>query len=419
MREHEIGAFTFPVPGSATPSLCWTPDSRYLLFKASDADGADLYAQRIRDGVPDGNSILIKNDVGEISPLQVLRDGRLLFRRGDPPRQPSLSYYLASVDPETGRIVGSPTRVTDTVSGGGDPSPDGRSVAVPASFRGSFVGGWTNLGIVSIEGKVERIIPMTLRGVLPQAWFPDGKSLMVHTAGSMNGIFRVDIATGQTQSLFSVSLANTNTASWGGYVTHFPALSRDGRKIAFLMPIDYETKQTGPRALFVINAEPAAKPPLVWNDPNEVVGWPGWSPDGSFIAFMGRNPKTKTVRILVVLAAGGEVRELARHDNAVAPPVGVEGGLSGGLTWLPNGKCIFYTRVREGDESPSRRKEVWRVSAQGGDKARIVELDSYDARHFRFSRDGRTLFFVGLRNPERPPSQPIGFFTLENFLPKE
>lgn len=413
-REHEIGPFVFPEPGVVTPSFCWTSDSRHLLFQAPNR--RELYAQSIRDGVPNAAPILIKKDIGDARALQVLQDGRLLFRKGDPLRRQS--YYRVSVDLNTGQTVGSPTRVADALYGGaGTLSPDGRRLAIPyALFSGLFGDGRTVLNVLLIDGKVERDISVNLRGALPQAWFPDGKCLMVQ---AMKGIFRVDIATGHAQSLFSVSAANTNGPRGGGYVTHYPAMSRDGRKIAFVMPIDYETKQEGRRALFVINAEPGAKPILVRNEPDEGVGWPDWSPDGRSIGFMGRNPETKILRILVMPASGSEVRELARHENEVPPSSGVWGTLSGGLAWSPNGKYIYYTRVQEGDGAPALRKEVWRVNTQDGDKVRMGELDGYDARHFQISSDGRALFFVGRVSLERSPAQPVEFFTWENFLPAQ
>jgi Tol biopolymer transport system component len=60
---------------------------------------------------------------------------------------------------------------------------------------------------------------------------------------------------------------------------------------------------------------------------------PRWSPDGKWIAFMGRTPN-QTYRIFTVPATGGIPKEASEGDDPQGAP-----------TWSPDGKSLIYAGV--------------------------------------------------------------------------
>jgi dipeptidyl aminopeptidase/acylaminoacyl peptidase len=193
------------------------------------------------------------------------------------------------------------------------------------------------------------------------------------------------------------------------------------------MPLDPQVSPDGERVLYrLVHADrdaDAARSRLVvrsWrgDDQLELTGagaldaWGRWSPDGGRIAFVSdRAPKNG---IFVVDAAGGEPRELARHDWPIA-----------GLAWSPDGTRLAYT-VRVG--GTAGREPVVRVTRRpdykldgvgfigdarsqvhlldvGSAEVRRLTADSNDLTLPRWSPDGRTLAALrsslGLSGPTR------------------
>lgn len=110
-----------------------------------------------------------------------------------------------------------------------------------------------------------------------------------------------------------------------------PAVSPDGRKVAFSMNRESES------VLAVIDAVPEATPQVVWKGARYDQAYqPAWSPDGARIAFSAW--RTDGYRdILVADPASGKVEEIT-HDRAVdmAP------------AWSADGRWIYFDSDRTG-----------------------------------------------------------------------
>jgi Tol biopolymer transport system component len=238
------------------------------------------------------------------------------------------------------------------------------------------------LWVSKVDGTEARKVPTEIHNPFEYGWFPDGKSVL--TGGyadggkGKRGLFRVDVATGKTETLYTSDQFISNAR-----------LSPDGQQIAF-----------GMVGLNVMKAEPNAQPVLLRHGSAN----PAWSPDGRSIAFIDRPRQAESNRLLVIPAAGGEPKELV-------------GPTPGSLTfplWSPNGKFIVYSRVA--DARPDSPPEIWLVSTAGGPPVHLREFDGYlpQTDSCLWSADGKALLFKG--RAERPK---VSVWSMTNYLPAD
>jgi len=88
---------------------------------------------------------------------------------------------------------------------------------------------------------------------------------------------------------------------------------------------------------------------------------PRWSPDGKWVAFMGKQPD-RPWRIFVVPAAGGVPKEAAQSDDNQGAP-----------TWSPDGRSLSYGNVL--------------CLAEHTCAIHTIDLASARLRHFPIPRD--------------------------------
>jgi len=99
---------------------------------------------------------------------------------------------------------------------------------------------------------------------------------------------------------------------------------------------------------------------------------PRWSPDGKWIAFMGKRPGAP-YRIFIAPAAGGILREASRGtDNQGAP------------TWSPDGRRLIYGRVMCQEE---RTCAIEEIDLETGEQSMVPGSEGLSTA--RWSPDGR------------------------------
>lgn len=154
----------------------------------------------------------------------------------------------------------------------------------------------------------------------------------------------------------------------------FPALSSDGRMVAFSWAADQSdnddiyVKQTVAGEAIRVTTHPASDRK------------PAWSPDGHYLAFLrAARQAGEPHHLLIIPALGGAEREIARVDD--------------GVEWSPDGQSLAVT----GLSGPGGGMGIYLIGVDGQERRRITEHAAeggfYDSTP-RFSPDGRSLAFL-------------------------
>nr|WP_240954023.1 S9 family peptidase [Solimonas marina] len=123
-----------------------------------------------------------------------------------------------------------------------------------------------------------------------------------------------------------------------------------------------------------------------------------WSPDGRFFAFVGRLGGDKVDQLYVMAVDGGDAQRVMVRHHAISSP-----------RWSADGKQIYFLenvaldknlekRIKQKDdmvpfETPTRRRELWRVTVADGSVERITHGDGYDVKAFTLAPDGRSVVY--------------------------
>ena len=176
---------------------------------------------------------------------------------------------------------------------------------------------------------------------------------------SFQDVFRWDAKTRETTRLTTGKRARD------------PAVSRDGRRVAFSM------NQSSESVLAVIDAVPEAEPQIMWKGERYDQAYqPAWSPDGGRIAFSAW--RTHGYRdILVVDVATKKITEIT-HDRAVdmAP------------SWSADGRVIYFDSDRTGISN------VYAYDTDAGTTWQVTNVLG-GAFQPRPSPDGKRLVYLG------------------------
>jgi hypothetical protein len=156
----------------------------------------------------------------------------------------------------------------------------------------------------------------------------------------------------------------------GGQATG-PALSPDGRKVAFSVA---DPSNGDNWDIYVINVDGTGLTNLT-NHP-EFDGWrPAWSPDGQQIAFFSTRDDPINDEVYVMNADGSNVRRLT--DNPAD---------DANMTWSPDGTRIAWETNREGDF------DIWIMDADGSNPTGLT-VDPADDEWPAWSPDGTKIAF--------------------------
>ncbi len=309
----------------------WTPDGKGLLF-ASDRTGTmDLWFVRVDQGKPQDSPVLVKKEVGNITPLGLTRDSSLYY---------GLSVgmedvYVATLDATTGKILSPPAALSRRYTGGNlapDWSPDGKYIAY-SSKRVPLVSGGNsrNITIRSVESGEERELQSKVDPRYNLRWSPDGRAILVVGGGPENqvGAYVVNAQTGD----ITASLPWAFWAEW----------SRDGQAVFYLhnnpdkVPLLVRDLKTGQER-------------DLWRVP---VGSISASPDGKWLAFSSADSERKVSTLNIMPAAGGDPRVVLTVNKP-------EDFMS--IVWSPDGRHLYFARRNVSEN----RSQMWRIAVEGG-----------------------------------------------------
>ncbi len=252
---------------------------------------------------------------------------------------------------EPNPLVGArPMQVTGAPGWESEPrlSPDGSRIAFVSSEAGQ-----RDVWVVAAEGgEPVRLTDDPADDYRP-AWFPDGGSLaFVSERTGRAAIWRVGQLGGGATLLVDDA--------------YFPAISPDGRRIAFSRLDD-----AGDLCIFVAPLDdPAAARQLtrtgegLWAHRS-----PAWSPDGRTICYATHHD------LWLVGADGKGARQLLQDGIYDSNPV-----------WSPGGRWIYFDSRRDDNQA------LWRASVRGGSPMRL-SLGSRDEQHVSLSVDGSRLAY--------------------------
>jgi dipeptidyl aminopeptidase/acylaminoacyl peptidase len=123
-----------------------------------------------------------------------------------------------------------------------------------------------------------------------------------------------------------------------------PALSPDGRRVAFVVTTVVEDKDRRHNEIWIAPADGSA-PAFRYTSPSTEASNPNWSPDGSLLAFTSkREASDEDVWFLRTAAPGGEAFQIK--------------GVHATPYFSPDGQWLAYTW--RGEEPDSLKKETWR-----------------------------------------------------------
>jgi Tol biopolymer transport system component len=356
--------------------LGWHPDGA-ILFYSRRGGSLGVWRLPMADGRPAGPAELVRADMLGVEPLG-FAGGRFYYGVNvNPPR-----LYTASVDFETGRMVGAPITVEDPARirvNGWDWSPDGNFLAYSGSVPGA---GGSLVVIRSDRGEEVRALRLELGATRRIRWTPDGGSLIVFARDDKGrrGFHRIDLETGSYTTIVRDDQLDHPTPR-GDF-----DVSADGRTIFFAThPPD--TDRWTLVAYDIESGTARSITPAEWRMRGEAMSWiyaaVSASPDGSRLAIVAPDTASNDRLIGTIPTDGGPFTPLARVDD---------GDLIQGPEWSADGRFVVFSTGRLGTRGWEAWK-TWIVPADGAEARPLELVEDHDDGRVRLHPDGRRITF--------------------------
>lgn len=350
--------------------LGWLPDGSGILFYSDRHQTRGIWKQPIRDGRAEGEPLLVRPAVWQLTPLGFSRDA---YFYGVHVRSPQV--YTMTVDQTANRVVVDPAAVQDPSAGQtgfGAWSADGRYFAYLRElpdFSDALV-------IRSVDGADAREVRVDLDDPRHIQWHPDGRSmLMVGTDPEGRiGIHRVDIRTGDVTLV--VQRAEAEPSDLGRF-----RLSPDGGSILYWKQLDPSQRGAHKDARMALRDLATGEETLI----HEVLN-PGpafFSPDGSMYVKMDWNPDTRLHSLFVARTDGAAGRRtIYETEHALLQN-------RGGFPFTPDGRHVIAAEHRRDPEEV----RLLKIPVDGGDPIVLLTWTEGRMVDLRMSPDGRRISF--------------------------
>jgi len=379
-----------PIPLVKHPAddqlLGWVPGSDTVLFVSDRTGTKEAWALHVVDGKPQGEPILVRKDIGQISSMGFTDRGSFYYNIGIS----VVDIFEGSLDLAKGTVVAPPKKIPQRVVGtssSAEWSFDGKSLAYVSERKaGSASQGSYILCIRSDQTGEEREIPLSTDSFWKMHWSADGGAVFAAMGDATNqGLFKIDIRTGKQDLLarsgYSDSLIKDFAVSPDGksvYYAHFQWV----KKLANIIKRDLETglekevyRQAGPPDLSNLAV----------------------SPDGKSLSFSTADSLAKQSFVIRIMpTAGGETRDILQGKLEIFAK----------HAWTPDGKTILFIK-RTASGTKDEKRELWQVDSTGGEPKKISV--GMELRDMQLHPDGRRFVFTSGNNSKE-------IWVMENFL---
>ncbi|MGH8113806.1 MAG: TolB family protein, partial [Rhodanobacteraceae bacterium] len=197
-----------------------------------------------------------------------------------------------------------------------------------------------------------------------------------------------------------------------------PQLSPDGKSVAVVVTTPVWKTDKYDTELDIVNVASGARRALTHD--REHVSSPRWSPDGTRLAFLAKDSKTKKSQIYVMPLAGGDAQRITDAKQGIVE-----------FTWSPESDRIAYItqdppinekaikahdkafQVTDGNfqlREAVAPWHLWVVAAAGGNPTQLtkgtysLQTDQEGATPLVWSHDGKSIVFTKFPSPYWGPS---------------
>jgi len=366
--------------------LGWVPDSDYVLF-ASDRTGTlGAWVVPVVGGQRTRPPELVRPDLWNVTPMGFTADGSFFYSV----QTSTQSVQTATLDPETARILSTPTDV--------DPRQIGRTWRPRWSPDGLYLAYRTGLDrrknvitIRSVETGETREFDFKLNTTAPPRWAPDGKSFLLLGRDQQlrRGIFHADIQTGEVTAL--------RLFDQDGGVSYWAGWSPDQETVYYKVDYGRDSK------LVALDVESGDERVLRSTQPPRWISiFAAVSPDGDELAFWERDRETDDARLFVMPTRSG----LEDVPPRIVRVISGRRSPWGRLQWTADGRHLLQVF-----RHPETGAQLWKVPAAGGELFETEFRLEERGADYQFSPDGRRVAFqIGQASRE--------IWVMKNYLPE-